>query len=150
MSVHINSVNKKIVIFMLFISTQGYSQTEKTLWDMAFDDFLLNNGNQAVIYTTINYISTETNELIKALFIYKLSDSSGIMLYTNGETITNFFTIIYSDEYNTLICYDVSGGLFSRKMAGDILDIALKSTLQVGICKDLKELVLPSDGLLKF
>jgi hypothetical protein len=155
-------ITNRIVIFLLFILTQCYlySQTEKTMWDESFDKFLFQNGNQTVLYTTVSYINDETNELIKALFIYKLSDSislyksnpdfDGIILYTDGKTITNFFTVIYLNEYNTIILGDVEGGVWSRRQAGKTLDIVLRSKMYIGICKDLRQLALPDDGNLKF
>jgi hypothetical protein len=160
MLVHTRDFTKKSVILLAFILTQCYSQTEKTLWDEGFDKFLFQNGNQTVLYTTVSYINDETDELVKALFIYKLSDNislyksnpnlDGIILYTDGKTITNLFTVIYSNEYNTIILDDVHGGVWSRHQAFKTLDIVLRSKMYIGICKNLRQLVLPDDGILKF
>jgi len=143
-------MKKNMFLLIIIISFSCYPQTEKTLWDMAFDDFLIENAEQLVLYTTINYINPETNDLKKVLFVYKLSDSNGIIIYTNGEHIINYFNIFYSNEYNTLIWNEVNGGLFAWKEANDIVKLVLKSTLQIIVCKNLRQLVLPNDGIIKF
>ena len=118
-----------------------YTTDEQTLWDMAFDQFLIENGEQNVIYTTFDYTNIESDDTMKVLFIYKLSEPEGIIIYTNGSALINYFKVLYSYEYNTLIWEDLHGGLSAWKKARDIIDLILNSALHIGICNDLRELV---------
>jgi hypothetical protein len=144
-------MNKNIcVLLFLFLPLFCYSQDEQTLWDMAFEDFLLKNGEQSVIYTTFDYKNMELNYSLKVLFIYKLSQPGGIIIYTNGRTLLNYFNVFYSDEFNTLIWEDIHGGLSAWKEAKDVINIILNSVLHIDVCKNLRGLVLPTDGVIKF
>jgi len=137
---------KKTVFFLLLcVSTYCYSQVEisKTLWESLFDKYVLENGEQNVFYTTVDYID-ENNKLIKVLFIYNPSNSYGIIVYSNSESLVNYYEVTYSnDNYTLNIISDLSGGLSAWIKAEAIMDIIMDSTLHIGICKDLIQLILP-------
>jgi hypothetical protein len=143
---------RKVVIFIftLFTISTSFSQSEKSIWEQAFERFLSENQNQHVLYATLTYSGIERKVPFKVLFIYKLSESKGIVIFTDGKMITNYFEVFYSVQTNEISYYDIRGGLWEHEEAAELLDLVYKSKLQIIVCKDIRQIALPSDGQLKF
>jgi hypothetical protein len=138
------------MIPFLFIIHICFALSEKTLWEKAFDNFLLENENQTVLYSTLTYSGKDRSIPFKIIFIYLLSEPKGIVIFTDGKMITNYFDIFYSKETNKLLYGDIQGGLWEHQETEEILKLISKTNLQMIICKDIRLIALPNNGILQW